>query len=76
MLFIVGCTTQTQSPILELTINENECSFEGPNTIPNNEFMVKLTLNEKTTGSGYALVTLEGVKTSEDLKAWPSADQP
>jgi hypothetical protein len=31
---------------------------------------------QKQTESGYALITLREGKTIEDLKAWPSADQP
>jgi hypothetical protein len=34
-------------------------------------------MDEQTpTESGYALITLKEGKTIEDLKAWPSADQP
>ncbi len=81
VLFIVGCTssthTQVATPTLTLTIHENNCTFDGPKTIPDGDFMIKLVIEEqKPTESGYALVTLEKGKTIEDLKAWPSADQP
>jgi hypothetical protein len=75
LLFLAGCTTPT--PTLTLTINENECTLDGPMTIPNDDFMVKFVINEQEPNeSAYALVTLEGGKTIEDLNAWPSADQP
>ena len=74
-LFLVGCTAST--PILTLTINENKCSFDGPKTIPNDEFTIRLVINQKELAeTGYALITLENGKTVEDLNAWPSADQP
>jgi hypothetical protein len=67
----------TPMPILNLIINENECTLNGPMTIPDGEFMIKLVINEQqATESGYALVTLEDGKTIEDLKAWPTAAQP
>ena len=75
LMFLVGCTTPT--PILTLTINENECTFTGPTTIPNSNFIIKLIINEqKPNESGYALFTLEKGKAIEDLKAWQSTDQP
>ena len=75
LLFLVGCKTQT--PTLTLTINEMECSLDGPMTIPYGEFMIKLVLNEqKPTESGYALARLVDGKTIEDLTAWPTMEQP
>ncbi len=74
-----GPSTQTpaQNPTMKLSIIENECSFEYPSTFVNGEFRIQLTLNEKRpTDSGYALVTLDKGKTIEDLKAWPTAEQP
>ncbi len=64
VLFIVGCTSSTQmqapTPTLTLTINENNCTFDGPKTIPDGVFMIKLVIKEqKPTESGSALVTLE-----------------
>ena len=72
---LAGCTTST--PILTLTINENKCTFDGPKTIPNGEFTVRLVNNQQNIlETGYALITLENDKNLEDLNAWPSADQP
>jgi hypothetical protein len=69
--------TPTSPAILTLTINEMECSLDGPMTIPFGEFMIKLVLNEqKPTDSGYALARLVDGKTVEDLKAWSSGNQP
>jgi len=65
------------TPILTLTINEMECSLDGPMSLPYGEFMIKLVINEqKTTESGYALARLIDGKTIEDLKAWPTMKQP
>ena len=71
----------TATPIppstLILTIKENECTLSGPLTIPHVVLTINLMMDEqKATESGYALVTLKEGKTIEDLKAWPSADQP
>jgi hypothetical protein len=64
-------------PILTLTINEMECSFDGPLTIPYGEFMIKLVIIEqRPMDSGYALARLVDGKTVEDLKAWSSGQQP
>jgi hypothetical protein len=69
--------TTIPPPILTLTINEMECSFDGPLTIPYGEFMIKLVLIEqRPTDSGYALARLVDGKTVEDLKAWSSGNQP
>ena len=69
--------TPTSPPILTLTINEMECSLDGPMTIPYGEFRIKLILLEqKPTDSGYALARLLDGKTIEDLKAWPTMKQP
>jgi hypothetical protein len=77
LLFLVGCATPRPTPTLTLTINEQECTFAGPNTIPNGKFTIKLIINEqKPNESGYALFTLEKGKTIEDVKAWQSTDQP
>lgn len=69
--------TTIPPPILTLTINEMECSFDGPLIIPYGEFIIKLIINEqKPSNSGYALARLVDGKTVEDLKAWSSGDQP
>lgn len=74
-LFLVGCKTST--PTLTLTINENECTLDGPETIPSDNFIVKFIINEQEPNeTGYILATLEDGKTIEDLNAWSSADQP
>ena len=84
-VLVTACTSQSQpststaaqNPTMKLSIIENECSFEYPSTMVNGEFRIQLTLNEKRpTDSGYALVTLDKGKTIEDLKAWPTAEQP
>jgi len=62
---------------LTLTINEKVCTYDGPNTIPNGEFAIRLIINEqKPNESGYAFFTLEKGKTIEDVKAWQSPDEP
>jgi hypothetical protein len=64
-------------PILTLTINEMECSLDGPMTIPYGEFKIRLVLIEqKPTDSGYALSRLTDGKTIQDLQAWPTMKQP
>jgi hypothetical protein len=69
--------TTIPPPILTLTINEMECSFDGPLAIPYGEFRIKLVLIEqRPTDSGYALARLVDGKTVEDLKAWSSGHQP
>jgi len=75
LLFTLGCTLQT--PTLKLSIKEMECSFDGPESIPFGEFIIKFTLDEKKpTESGYALVTLTDGKTIEDLQALTTDNQP
>jgi hypothetical protein len=65
------------TPILTLTINEMECTLDGPMTIPYGEFMINLVINEqKPTESGYALARLVDGKTIKDLQAWPTMEQP
>ena len=62
---------------MTLTINEKVCTYDGPNTIPNGEFAIRLIINEqKPNESGYAFFTLEKGKTIEDVKAWQSPDEP
>jgi hypothetical protein len=69
--------TATPLPILTMTIKENDCTLDGPTTIPHVALTINLVMDEqKPTESGYALITLKEGKTIEDLKAWPSADQP
>jgi hypothetical protein len=75
LLFLFGCTPQT--PTLTLTIDEMECSLDGPMTIPYGEVRIKLIINEqKPTDSGFALARLEEGKNIEDLQAWPTMEQP
>ena len=51
--------------------------MKGPTTIPHVVLTIDLIMDEQTpTESGYALITLKEGKTIEDLRAWPSADQP
>jgi hypothetical protein len=77
LLFLVGCTTPTSTPILTLAINEKVCTYDGQNTIPNGEFAIRLIINEqKPNESGYAFFTLEKGRTIQDLKAWQSPDEP
>ena len=60
-----------------MTIKENDCTLEGPTTIPHVVLTINLVMDEqKPTESGYALITLKEGKTIEDLKAYPSAVQP
>ncbi len=66
--------TATPLPTLTMTIKENDCTLDGPTTIPHVVLTINLVMDEqKPTESGYALITLKEGKTIEDLKAWPSA---
>ncbi len=71
-------TATTISPVtLTMTIKDNECTLDGPSTIPHAVLTINAVIDEqKATESGYALGTLKEGKTIEDLKAWPTAVQP
>jgi hypothetical protein len=71
--------TNTPIPLstLTLTIKENNCSFEGPGTVPHTVLTINLIMDEqKPTESGYALFTLEEGKTIEDVKALTDVNPP
>lgn len=74
---VIPTSTPVQPPTLTLTIKDNMCTLSGPMTIPHVVLTINLAMDEqKPSESGYALVTLKEGKSIEDLKAWPSADQP
>jgi hypothetical protein len=69
--------TAIPNSTLTLTIRENNCSLDGPSTVPHAELTINFSMDEqKPTESGYALFTLKEGKTIEDVKAWPSVNQP
>jgi hypothetical protein len=69
--------TPTPPSTLTMTIKDSQCTLNGPTTVPHVVLTINLVMDEqKPTESGYALITLKEGKTIEDLKAWPSADQP
>jgi hypothetical protein len=69
--------TPTPLSTLTMTIKDSQCTLDGPATVPHVVLTINLVMDEQTpTESGYALITLKEGKTIEDLKAWPSADQP
>jgi hypothetical protein len=75
LLFLFGCKPST--PRFALTINEKECTYEGPTTMQEGDFTIDLIINEQNlTETGYSLFTLEAGKTIEDVRAWKSVDQP
>jgi hypothetical protein len=74
---ILPTATTVLPPAFTLSIKGNDCSLDGPLTVPYGEFTIKLIIEEpKLSESGYALVTLEVGKALADLKALPSAEQP
>jgi hypothetical protein len=67
----------TPAPRLTLSITGNECTLDGPTTIPYGQFEITLVIDEpEVSETGYALVALDEGRTIADLEAWPSADQP
>jgi hypothetical protein len=69
-LLLVGCTTPTNTgiPTLTLTINENKCTLDGPETIRNDNFIINFVINEQEPNeTGYILATLEDGKTFDYL---------
>jgi len=75
ILLLFGC--KPSSPTFTLTINEKDCTYEGPSKMSEGDFAINLVINEqKNTETGYSLFTLEDGKTIEDVRAWQSVDQP
>lgn len=75
LLFLFGCKPST--PKFTLTINEKDCSYQGPSQMSEGDFVIDLVVNEqKLTETGFSLFTLEPGKTIEDVRAQRSSDQP
>lgn len=69
-----------QVPLLTITFRNGTCDYDGPSDIPAGMVKMKLIIEEDNEEAmqGVAVVTatLEEGKTIEDLRAWPSTDQP
>ena len=63
----IGCTSTSSTPTV--TINGDQCSYEGPENIPaKGTFTLKIENPKPSTGMGFGIVTLAEGKTLEDLK--------
>ena len=66
-MLIAGCRSTSSMPTV--TINGDQCSYEGPEKIPARvTFTLKIENPKPTTGLGFGIVTLAKGKTLEDLK--------
>ena len=66
-MLITGCRSTSSTPMV--TINGDQCSYEGPKQIPAKvTFTLKIENPKPTTGLGFGIVTLAEGKTLEDLK--------
>ncbi len=67
-------------PILTFTFKDGTCFYEGPTSVNTRDVKLKLIIEEGNQDAmdGVAVVTatLQNDKTIDDLKAWPSTDQP
>lgn len=71
----IGCTSTSSTPTV--TINGDQCSYEGPRTIPAKvTFTFKLETPIPSTPQGFAFVRLAEGKTLEDLKTVTTWDHP
>ena len=66
-MLIMGCSGTSSPPTL--TINGDQCSYEGPKNIPAKAtFTLKLENPKPSTWHGFGVLTLAEGKTLEDLK--------
>lgn len=64
-------------PDLTVTFRGDKCSYEGPEKVYTGWLIVGLSVEEKKfTSYGLFMATLNPDKTMQDLKNWPSLEQP
>ena len=68
-------TIARTAPDMTVTFDGNECTYDGPETVPVGQITAKIE-NQSQKMFGLAIVTLDEGKTFEDLDAWPSVDKP
>jgi len=63
----IGCTSTSSTPTV--TINGDQCSYEGPKKIyAKGTFILKIENPKPSTGMGFGIVTLAEGKTLENLE--------